>query len=227
MTNKKNISFRLDLDLSELNRYAPQGYRSKFINEAIKKEIHRKKNTYESYILANELKDKENKHKLTITEIESTTKLIDGYTNHLKQLRRKEKKELEEIKKMKKELEQLKTTEKQAKTTEKERKQVITENEDLFKSFAKRILKMMFYNNKIPDINKMLASNYNAPIKKAYGTANNFIDKYFYNYIENHVLTDKRYQYDTNKELTPTQRELLKDIVKNKNLFDVFDVVNF
>jgi len=74
MTNKKNISFRLDLDLSELNRYAPQGYRSKFINEAIKKEIHRKKNTYESYILANELKDKKKKHKQKKKEIERTTK---------------------------------------------------------------------------------------------------------------------------------------------------------
>ena len=231
---KKSVSFRPQFDVEELNEIVEPGQKSKFYNYAILKEIdYRKSNSSHKYHeLQRETRDKEKQLQLTIKELTETKELIEEYEKRVKRLERKRKKQQKELDKMTLQLKKLKTTTKQVKRGKKETQKLIEQNRDIIEQYSKELVTQGFNPNFEEWIPKFMTDNFKTmeeykPVKETFGTFENFINTYFYNYLEEEVLNNKHYMFthinkgdNASREdfVSDEEKEEIKQILEDKSL---------
>ena len=230
---KKSVSFRPQFDVEELNEIVEPGQKSKFYNYAILKEIdYRKSNSSHKYHeLQRETRDKEKQLQLTIKELTETKELIEEYEKRVKRLERKRKKQQKELDKMTLQLKKLKTTTKQVKRGKKETQKLIEQNRDIIEQYSKELVIQGFnpnFEEWIPQfMKKCFYKKEYKPVKETFGTFENFINTYFYNYLEKEVLNNDYYIFTHINEIdepsredfvSDEEKEEIKQILEDKSL---------
>lgn len=225
---KKTETFRPIFDVEEVIDIVGYGKKSIFYNEAILKEIDYRKNisTKKYYDLKSEVKDKKREITNRQEEIEAIENILDKYEKELKRLKRKQNKAQNKLIEMEKDLEKLKTVKKAVNKDKKLYKQLLEENKGIIEEFVKVVIEFYFKdNNTLPK--KIIFKKFNdkEELIETFGTFKNFINSYFYEYLENEVLTNEYYEYRFNSKIetlkfNPKHKQSLIDVIKNKNILD-------
>lgn len=236
MSNKKKLeTFRPQFDVDEVYSLVGYGKKSNFYNEAILKEIEYYKSTSKKkYIdLKRDVRSKTKAIELRNKEIEDIEDLIEDYNKRLKKLKREQEREQNKLIKMNKDLERLRTTRKTINKDNKEYKKLLEENKESIIDFANEVLHKFFLHD-ILGIPLFIKDRFfyeleeYKGVRETFGTFENFINKYFYDYVKKEVLNDNFYTYKSNKLefwITSEQMEELKKVVENKSILNtIYDV---
>lgn len=232
MTQRNTESFRPQFNVDDVIKLVGHGNKSNFYNQAVIKEIsYRKKNSNATY---RELKEKVREKTRNIEtrnkEIENIENTIEQYDKRLKRLRKKQEKDQKELIDMNRELERIRITKKTSNAENREYKQLLEENKESIEQITRLTINLIFKEElKAIPITVVNVFNNSIELKNTFGTFENFINRYFYSYIEKEVMQDSNFEFERyiNREqhytdvIREEDKEKLKKVVKNRTLLDV------